>query len=133
MNLRNLKILRDFVAENKHKLNCNMRTMQTIDNWPVSLASEACVETEPCLTSCCFLGCGPLAGLAARPEETWRDYSKRVFWVDALSDLWDFLFSGGWPNDFDECIARADKILNGFNPETERWCFGDRYVTNTQV
>lgn len=130
MNLKNLKILRDYVAKNKHALTCNMAWYQKVNGVGIDVPIDARTEIYPCLTSCCFLGCAPLAGFPAKGADGWAEYCERVFDLEH-GPTWSFLFGAPWPDDFDECIARADMVLSGFDPRTRGWAFDSRYAKNS--
>lgn len=133
INLENLKILRDYVEENKRLLNCEMFYYQKTNCSAVGI-KDAFNKIDPCLTSCCFLGCAPLAGLDIEDfDEDWSHYSARVFSVAEGDEAWRFLFSPHWVDSFDECIARADKVLAGFDPENDPWDINDRYSSDLEV
>lgn len=53
------------------------------------------LSTDPvCGTVACAAGHGPMAGIAARPDETWSNYERRVF--DLTDAEWGWCFASEW-------------------------------------
>lgn len=79
-------------------------------------------DYKHCGTTCCFAGHGPIALKNRKPHETWQDYIDRTFTgEDYDGGVFNFLFSGNWPNNKKQAAARAltylrdeDTALNDF-------------------
>lgn len=70
---------------------------------------------EHCGTCACAAGHGPLAGMPAEPDETWDDYTRRVFGIwqstyGATYRAWVFLFDSQWRGANNTAIGSAARI-----------------------
>lgn len=126
MNYQNLQILTDFF-ESVHVDHSN--PVYCPDGEPTvgfdmvrftdSFMTPAEVCAAPCGTSCCFIGHGPMAGLAPDPESIatydWAVYSYEVMGLDSTSDecnkIWSWLFDTNWPSLPHMAVRRARYIL----------------------
>lgn len=55
------------------------------------------LAAHECGTVCCAAGWGPAAGLAPLPsDDSWEEYTHRVFGVEAADPAWSWCFSGLW-------------------------------------
>lgn len=128
MNKDNLILLRNFLETNKQARNhFDMRYYRRNSNGMTDF-----ISIKYCGTVGCALGWAPFVkGL----EVVKSDFSEWEFTVDfekyadRVFDLydnetWNYLFNAEWKGTqptADHFIARVDMILNGFDPETERW------------
>lgn len=80
-----------------------------------------------CGTAGCALGWAPTLVKRGRKDEDWADYCERVFGVDVVTDLWDFMFGGSWSGEQNTPTATAGRIMyvvnNGEAPAL--WSFKD--------
>lgn len=129
MNRKNLKILRDCVAnlpKGSPKLDMSYFALADLGaRGSVRIDNPNIIHSG--ITSYCFLGYALLAGLKPELGENWDMFGERIFQVE-IGRTWNFLFSDAWADSIEECVARADKILKGFDPETEDWDYSDRYA-----
>jgi hypothetical protein len=86
------------------------------------------IKEYECGTTACFLGYGIPAGIKARKQEMWRDYSKRAFGINMYSgnppeyssDAYNFLFAEDHKNSKDAAALRgAWFLMNGLPHDTE--------------
>ncbi len=114
MNKKNLLKLAAYLK--KRKLNARFRMLVFSDNM-----SFAGLDQTVCGTVGCAVGHGPYAGIRKFKNETWREYSNRVFGLD--SEEWDWCFCGGWvyvDNTPKGAAKRIEYLLNHGVPETAK-------------
>ena len=72
---------------------------------------EADAATE-CGTVGCAVGHGPYAGIPKSQEETWAEYSYRVFGIPSYSNAWEWLFGVRWAysEKFSDHLSAAKRI-----------------------
>lgn len=81
-------------------------------------------KVHNCGTAACAIGWAPTAGIrVSKNDETWNDYSVRVFGYADGSDVWEYMFGGEWTS-YDNTPGGAAKRIryvleNGHAPA--RW------------
>jgi len=68
-----------------------------------------------CGTSCCAIGTSAWWGIGRlTPDMTWGEYSQETFGLEQNSNLWEFLFAGGWlycDNTPEGAVARILRLV----------------------
>ena len=110
MNIENLKIHRDWCADNLVDSQLGMGDYSNGDR-------RADTPEEICGTVACFLGWAPMSLKDKIDMSHGVDYdslAEEVFNMGCMSDEWEFLFSAGWQevdSTVEGCIARTDYLI----------------------
>lgn len=117
MNIKNLKLLADWVEENVPQEKFDMgayRQKLDGDKYPF-------ISKSDCGTIGCFAGWGPFVpGLEVIDEDffdgvlSFKSYIDRVFDIPIISNIWEFLFDDIWhhyDNTVEGAVARARILI----------------------
>jgi hypothetical protein len=66
----------------------------------------------PCGSCACAVGHGPSAGIRIYKDQSWDDYSLRVFGVDLCMTDGDYMFGPEWNDDPKAAAARIREVVS---------------------
>lgn len=101
-------VKKDFVLEEEFDEDRYFDSRDALNSRPSLM--KLSYYTEPdCGTVACAVGHGPLAGIAPLEDESWFEYSKRVFGAP-YGSLFRWLFDDNWANVDDTATGAAARI-----------------------
>lgn len=101
----NLRKLAAYLLAGELKAEFNMRDFTDPEKRNLQL-----LEATECGSVGCAVGHGPFAGIPKTKQETWTQYSLRVFGL--LDDnYWEWCFSDGWALNDNTAQGAAKRIL----------------------
>ncbi len=73
----------------------------------------ACATKHECGTTACLLGHGVMAGIPAKPRESWNAYASRAFGTHPGSSAWRWLFAAHHSDHIKAGLRRISWHLEG--------------------
>jgi len=112
---QNLIILRDFIKDNKLRVQRHLKMSEYYTRGSVILNPTEVIGKFPqCGTSCCLIGwCAHIPGLREQITDTTAFFkvSEVLFNMSDAEDVFHHLFGSHNPNNVDNAVKRLDEVI----------------------